>query len=88
MSLEKIKSTAKAALSDQNGALSRRKILIGAGGLAGVSVAALSLANRGGAVSTPVGTIDPKNAQAIGDGFYLADGWVLSAEDLRLAGKE
>ena len=84
MSFEKLKTSAKAAFADEAGNLSRRKVLLGAGGVAGVSVAALTLASGSDGVSTPVGAIDPKGAEPIGDGFYIADGWILSADDLRL----
>lgn len=85
MKFEKLKAAAATAFSDQTGKLSRRKLLMGAGGVAGVSALAIAAVSGGGAVSTPVGAIDPKTAQPLGDGFYLADGWVLSAEDLRLS---
>lgn len=84
MKVEKFKSAAVTAFSDEAGNLSRRKLLLGAGGVAGVSLAAITVASSGGAVSTPVGAIDPDSAEPIGDGYYLADGWILRADDLRL----
>ena len=38
--------------------------------------------NSGGGSTTPLGAIAPERVKALGDGFYLADGWVLSEDDL------
>lgn len=62
---------------------SRRGLLVGAGviGAAG----AVALAPRGDRLTASVGSIDRDNIVDLGDGFYLADGWVLTAEDLNLS---
>lgn len=62
--------------------LTRRNAIIAAGG-AGTLVATTALISGNGGKSTLVGKIDPTQIKALGDGFYLANGWVLSAEDLK-----
>lgn len=65
-------------------ALSRRSVLAALGGVGVLGVLSFFFFAFGGSnrQSTIVGKIDPKTVKHIGDGFYLADGWVLSAEDL------
>lgn len=62
--------------------LTRRNAIIAAGGV-GAAAAATTLMSGGGGKSTLVGKIDPEKITALEDGFYLADGWVLSADDLK-----
>ncbi|MDZ7629169.1 MAG: hypothetical protein U5J99_12290 [Parvularculaceae bacterium] len=62
---------------------SRRRALIAAGGVTALAgaAAALSRAPRR-ADGLPAG-IDLAKARALGDGFFVVDGWVLTADDLQ-----
>ncbi|HPE31744.1 MAG TPA: hypothetical protein PLV61_11185 [Parvularculaceae bacterium] len=65
--------------------LSRRSLVMGAGAAsaASIGVAMLFAPRR----RTPsLGEIDEAEIAPIGDGFYLAGGWVLSEDDLRARG--
>ena len=62
--------------------LTRRNAMIAAGGVGAVAAGA-TMMSGGGGKSTLVGKIDPAKITALEDGFYLADGWVLSADDLK-----
>jgi len=68
------------------GLLSRRRALLLSGGV-------LAIAATGGFIARarrrPGGlpkSIDLARARAIGDGFYVVDGWVLTDNDLELLG--
>jgi|GEM_PF-4588781 len=62
--------------------LTRRNTIFAVGGVGAVAAAAM-MTSSGGGKSTLVGKIDPDKIKALDDGFYLADGWVLSADDLK-----
>lgn len=55
--------------------------LLGAG--SGVAIVTPVLIHHGGGNNTIVGKIDPSRIENIGNGYYLANGWVLSADDLK-----
>lgn len=59
---------------------SRRTLLLAGAGV-GVAGAVGFLAQRP-STSTQLGGIDGRNIVALEDGFYLVDGWVLTADDL------
>ena len=63
-------------------ALSRRSVLGALGGVGVLGVLSYFMFGGSSRQSTIVGKIDPTTVKDIGDGYYLADGWVLSAEDL------
>lgn len=68
--------------------MASRRALVLAGGavaVAGLGAGAFIAAGKGGAASS-LGEIDPQKISALGDGFYLADGWVLTADDLQAMG--
>lgn len=60
--------------------VTRRNLVIAGGACAGAAV--LLQPRNGGGHMTPVGAVDVDSLIDIGDGFYLADGWVLTAADL------
>lgn len=64
---------------------SRRTLLIG-GGVATAGVLAVAAGSPRRTVATPVGPLDPSDASPLGDGYFLVDGWVMSAADLNLDG--
>ncbi|MEQ8934513.1 MAG: hypothetical protein RIE56_01815 [Amphiplicatus sp.] len=66
--------------------IASRRALVFAGGAAAV-VGAGALIGRGdGGARGSIGEIDRRKISALGDGFYLADGWVLTADDLNSMG--
>lgn len=77
-----LRQTSQKALAERSARLltSRRAFLL-AGAGAGVAGAAAFLAQKPSA-SAQLGRIDGRNAAPLGDGFYLVDGWVLTADDL------
>ena len=60
--------------------IASRRALVLAGG-AGALIGA-GKSNAAGSL----GEIDPRKISALGEGFYLADGWVLTADDLKAMG--
>lgn len=64
---------------------SRRALFIGGGAAAALGAGALMLRSDSGAAGK-IGHIDKRKITALGDGFYLADGWVLTADDLKAMG--
>ncbi len=62
--------------------LTRRNAIITAGGIGAVAATSI-LMSSGEGKSTLVGKINPEKITALENGFYLADGWVLSADDLK-----
>lgn len=66
--------------------LTRRRVAL-AGGVGAVAVAALFAASR--STDPRAGAlrgIDLSAAKDLGDGFFEADGWILTAEDVRRLG--
>lgn len=64
-----------------------RRALFVAGGAAIAAVGAGSLLLRPKAgPGRHLGDIDTRNISALGEGFYLVDGWVLTGEDLASMG--
>jgi hypothetical protein len=61
----------------------RRALLVG-GGVALVAGAAAGIANTPRRADGLPATIDLASARALGDGFFLVDGWVLTAKDLEV----
>ena len=68
--------------------IASRRALVLAGGavaVAGIGAGALIGAGKSNAAGS-LGEIDPRKISALGEGFYLADGWVLTADDLKAMG--
>ncbi|MEO0399911.1 MAG: hypothetical protein AAF224_10885 [Pseudomonadota bacterium] len=61
----------------------RRAMLLGAAATGAAGIAVLTSSDQT-SVSTVAGRLDPRQAQDLGDGFYLVDGWVMTAADLGL----
>ncbi len=61
----------------------RRALVVGAGALAAVGAAAALARSPRRADGLPA-AIDLASARPLGDGFFLVDGWVLTAEDLKM----
>ncbi len=62
--------------------LSRRRALIAGGGALAVAGAAAALARAPRRADGLPASIDFARARPLGDGFFLVDGWVLTADDL------
>lgn len=60
----------------------RRALIVGAVALAAAGAAAALARGPRRADGLPAG-VDVAGARALGDGFFLVDGWVLTAEDLK-----
>ncbi|MEZ5920372.1 MAG: hypothetical protein R3C60_03370 [Parvularculaceae bacterium] len=70
--------------------LSRRSVLVtgGIGAGAAFILAGLSLTKRATGEKAFIAAIDYSKLRDLGGGFYEADGWVLSRDDLELAGRK
>lgn len=80
--ITRAKTAARNLFADKT---SRRAILAGAG-VATIGAAAAILLTPKGELSVGGNLIDIDELKPLGDGFYLADGWVLSEADLHKAG--
>jgi len=63
----------------------RRAVLAGGGGALAI-VAALAASRSTGSRAQALRGIDLAEAKDLGDGFFEADGWILTAEDVRRIG--
>ncbi len=72
-------STSKAA---ERPPISRRVMLAGGGALVVACVAAAAIARGPQRADGLPASVDLGAARELGDGFFLVDGWVLTAEDL------
>lgn len=70
------------AANPQPKLLSRRRALFAAGGVLAVAGAAAALARAPRRADGLPAGIDLSKARALGDGFFVVDGWVLTADDL------
>lgn len=62
---------------------SRRALLLAAGAApAAVGAGALML-NRAPGVAAPVGRVDLRKVTALDENFFVVDGWVLTADDVK-----
>ncbi len=64
----------------------RRFLFAGAAGLAASAGLASLLANAGKENRSLPSALDFRTIEALGDGFYLVDGWVLTADDVQRLG--
>lgn len=62
--------------------LSRRVVLLGGGVAVAAAGAAAALVNGPRRADGLPAAIDLAGARALGDGFFIVDGWVLTADDL------
>lgn len=74
-------STADTALQTIKRLSRRRALLVSGGAIAAAGAAAAIFRAPRRADGLPAG-VDPARARALGDGFFVVDGWVLTAEDL------
>lgn len=70
--------------------LSRRSVLVtgGLGAGAALVLVGLSFTKRATGEKAFIAAIDYGELRDLGGGFYEADGWVLSRDDLKLAGRK
>ena len=67
--------------------LSRRRALIVGGGVLATGGALTALARGPRRADGLPARVDLATARALGDGFFLVEGWVLTAEDLEVLKK-
>lgn len=63
----------------------RRTLLLGGAGAATLAVA-IAVAPKGGSAGILLAGVSLEDLKDLGDGFYEADGWVLTADDVRRLG--
>ncbi len=61
--------------------MTRRNMLLAAGGVGAATVAIAATAGDG-KTPTVAGPLDLSEATPLGDGYFMVDGWVLSDKDL------
>jgi len=62
---------------------SRRALVLAAGAATAAVGAGALMLSRGPGVAAPVGRVDPRKVTALDENFFLVDGWVLTADDVK-----